>query len=64
MKGHNMPSSSGLLLNPNDFDPQQLDAESRRQLRALIDWFEERGKVRLLRDDLEATWVTDFLDFV
>ena len=59
-----MPSSSGLLLNPNDFDPQQLDAESRRQLRALIDWFEERGKVRLLRDDLEATWVTDFLDFV
>ncbi|MEC9324878.1 MAG: acyl-CoA dehydrogenase family protein, partial [Actinomycetota bacterium] len=41
-----------------------LDAESRRHLQALIDWFEERGKTRLLRDDLEATWVTDFLDFV
>ena len=59
-----MTNSSGLLLNPNSFDPQQLDTESRRQLRALIEWFEDRGKVRLLRDDLEATWVTDFLDFV
>ena len=59
-----MANSSGLLLNPNDFDPQHLDAQSRRQLRALIEWFEERGKVRLLRDDLEATWVDDFLDFV
>jgi acyl-CoA dehydrogenase len=59
-----MATPSGLLLNPNSFDPQHLDQESRRQLRALIDWFEERGKVRLLRDDLEATWVSDFLDFV
>ncbi len=59
-----MSPSSGLLLDPNRFDPQQLDPESRRQLRALIMWFEERGKQRLLRDDLEATWVTDFLDFV
>ncbi len=59
-----MPPANGLLLNPNSFDPQQLDPESRRQLRALIDWFEERGKKRLLRDDLEATWVSDFLDFV
>ena len=59
-----MANSSGLLLNPNDFDPQHLDAQSRRQLRALIEWFEERGKVRLLRDDLEATWVDDFLDFI
>lgn len=59
-----MPNSRGLLLNPNTFDPPQLDPESRRQLRALIEWFEERGKVRLLRDDLEATWVADFLDFV
>ena len=59
-----MANSRGLLLNPNDFDPQHLDAQSRRQLRALIEWFEERGKVRLLRDDLEATWVDDFLDFV
>jgi acyl-CoA dehydrogenase len=59
-----MPNSRGLLLNPNDFDPQQLDPETRRQLRALIDWFEERGKTRLLQDDLDATWVADFLGFI
>ena len=59
-----MPTPARLLLDPNRFDPRPLDAESRRQLQALIDWFEERGKTRLLRDDLEATWVTDFLDFV
>ncbi|MUL76278.1 acyl-CoA dehydrogenase family protein [Mycolicibacterium sp. CBMA 226] len=59
-----MPNSRGLLLNPNDFDPQQLDPETRRQLLALIDWFEERGKTRLLQDDLDATWVADFLDFI
>ena len=59
-----MANSSGLLLNPNTYDPAQFDQETRRQLRALIDWFEARGKVKLLQDDLEATWVADFLDFV
>ncbi|KMO72450.1 acyl-CoA dehydrogenase [Mycolicibacterium chubuense] len=59
-----MPTARPLLLNPHSFDPPHLDAESRRQLRALIDWFEQRGKDRLLRDDLDAAWVSDFLDFV
>ena len=59
-----MANSSGLLLNPNTYDPQQFDPETRRQLRALIEWFEGRGKAKLLKDDLEATWVTEFLDFV
>ncbi len=59
-----MPNARGLLLNPNDFDPQQFDPETRRQLRALIEWFEDRGKMRLLQDDLAATWVTDFLEFI
>lgn len=59
-----MPNSRGLLLNPNSFDPEQFDPETRRQLRALIDWFEDRGKVRLLQDDLDATWVADFLEFI
>ncbi|MCG7596936.1 acyl-CoA dehydrogenase family protein [Mycobacterium sp. PSTR-4-N] len=52
------------LLNPHTFDSDRLDPESRRQLQALIDWFEQRGKTRLLRDDLDAAWVSDFLDFV
>ena len=32
------------LLNPHTFDSDRLDPESRRQLQALIAWFEERGK--------------------
>lgn len=59
-----MSTPPGLLLNPNTFDPPGLDPESARQLRALIEWFEARGKTRLLRDDLDAAWVGDFLDFV
>ena len=54
----------GLLFDPNTYDPSHFDPETRHQLRAVIDWFESRGKVKLLRDDLEAAWVSDFLDFI
>jgi acyl-CoA dehydrogenase len=54
----------GLLFDPNTYDPSHFDPETRRQLRAVIEWFEGRGKVKLLRDDLEAAWVSDFLDFI
>ncbi len=57
-------ANSPLLFNPNTADFSQFDPETRRQLRALIDWFEARGKVTLLQDDLDATWVSDFLDFI
>jgi acyl-CoA dehydrogenase len=59
-----MASTNGLLFNPNTYDPRQFDPGTRRQLRALIDWFEERGKARLLQEDLDAVWVSDFLDFI
>jgi acyl-CoA dehydrogenase len=59
-----MADSSGLLFNPNTYDPGQFDHETRRQLRALIDWFESCGKTTLLQDDLNAVWVSDFLDFI
>jgi acyl-CoA dehydrogenase len=36
------------LFDPTTFDPAELDGDSRRQLRALIEWFENRGKARLL----------------
>ena len=59
-----MASTGGLLFNPNTYDPRQFDPGTRRQLRALIDWFEERGKTRLLQDDSDAVWVSDFLEFI
>ncbi|MFM1728930.1 acyl-CoA dehydrogenase family protein [Prescottella soli] len=53
-----------VLLNPHDYDPTVFDPNTRRLLRATIDWFEARGKRRLLQDDLHAVWTRDFLDFV
>ena len=64
MKGQAMANSHALLFDPNAYDPLHFDAETRRQLRAVIEWFEGRGKAKLLRDDLEATWVSDFVDFI
>lgn len=59
-----MTSTKALLFNPATYDPQQFDAETRRLLKATIEWFESRGKAQLLADDAQALWVTDFLDFV
>src|SRR5215212_9607701 len=59
-----MTKTDGLLFNPNTYDPEQFDAETRRLLRATIDFFEGQGKKRLLDDDLKAVWPGDFVDFV
>lgn len=52
-----------LLLNPATNDYSQFDAETRKLLRATIDFFESYGKQRLLQADLNAEWVVDFLEF-
>ncbi len=59
-----MTDTGGLLFNPNTYDPQQFDPATRRKLTALIGWFEDRGKARLLQDDHDAVWVADFLEFI
>lgn len=56
--------TNSLLFDPTSYDPEHFDPETRRLLRALIEWFESRGKKRLLEDDLEAVWPDDFLEFV
>lgn len=53
----------GLLLNPSTNDYSEFDTETRRLLRATIDFFESYGKQRLLEADLNAEWVADFLEF-
>src|SRR4051794_38362025 len=53
-----------LLFNPHTYDPTDLDAESRRLLKATIDWFEARGKERLKSDDHERVWYSDYLEFL
>ena len=51
------------LLNPRTYDPAHLDDESRRLLRATVDWFENRGKRALLDTYNRHEWYGDFLDF-
>lgn len=59
-----MSDTDGLLFNPHTEDFARFDPETRRLLLATVEWFESRGKNQLLHDDLEAVWVSDFLDFV
>lgn len=59
-----MTETDGLLFDPNSYDPQQFDPETRRLLRATIEFFEGLGKKRILDDDLTAQWPADFVDFV
>ncbi|MBQ0894740.1 acyl-CoA dehydrogenase [Micromonospora sp. U56] len=51
------------LLNPRTYDPAHLDSESRRLLRATVDFFEQRGKKVLVDSYNDHTWYGDFLDF-
>ncbi|MEU4028114.1 acyl-CoA dehydrogenase family protein [Streptomyces anulatus] len=58
-----MAESASLLFNPRTYDPQHFDPETRRLLRATVDWFEERGKRRLIEDYRSRAWLGDFLTF-
>ncbi|MFD5745662.1 acyl-CoA dehydrogenase family protein [Streptomyces massasporeus] len=52
-----------LLFNPRTYDPAHFDPETRRLLRATVDWFEERGKRQLIEDYRTRAWLGDFLSF-
>ncbi|WP_328743214.1 acyl-CoA/acyl-ACP dehydrogenase [Streptomyces caniferus] len=52
-----------LLFNPRTYDPAHFDPETRRLLRATVDWFEDRGKRRLIEDYRSRVWLADFLEF-
>ncbi len=55
--------ADALLFNPHTYDPAHFDPETRRLLRATVDWFEERGKRRLIEDYRSRAWLEDFLAF-
>ncbi|MFD8547176.1 acyl-CoA dehydrogenase family protein [Streptomyces sp. NPDC059649] len=52
-----------LLFNPRTYDPAHFDPETRRLLRATVDWFETRGKRKLIEDYRSRAWLADFLEF-
>ena len=53
-----------IFLNPKDYGWETLDEASRELMLKTIDFFEQKGKVRLKYDDRERVWYADFLDFV
>ena len=55
--------STSLLLHPHTYDPAVFDPETRRLLRATIDWFEQRGLDKLASDYHAHTFYADFLAF-
>ncbi|MFC7450850.1 acyl-CoA dehydrogenase [Rhodococcus daqingensis] len=52
-----------LLFDPIRFAPDRFDQETIRLLRATIDWFESRGKRRLVSDYHAKIFYSDFLAF-
>ncbi|KUF14913.1 acyl-CoA dehydrogenase family protein [Streptomyces silvensis] len=52
-----------LLFHPTTYDPAHFDPETRRLLRATVDWFEARGKRKLIEDYRSRAWLADFLAF-
>ncbi len=55
---------SSLLFNPATYDPTYLDDESRRQLKALVRFFESKGKATLKSEYHGAQWYADFIEFI
>ncbi|MCP9211370.1 acyl-CoA dehydrogenase family protein [Streptomyces sp. NEAU-Y11] len=55
--------ADALLFNPRTYDPAHFDPETRRLLRATVDWFEDRGKPQLIEDYRTRAWLADFLAF-
>ena len=52
------------LLNPSTYDGSEFDPETQRVLRATIDWFEAKGKARLLAESHTDGWYADFIEFL
>ena len=53
-----------LLFNPHTYDPSSFDDATRRQLVALIDFFENKGLARNKEEFYSWEWYSDFLALV
>jgi acyl-CoA dehydrogenase len=57
-------TSAARLLNPGTYEAEQFDPATRRLLRATIDWFEAKGKRRLIDELHSDEWYGDFIEFL
>ena len=56
--------ADSLLFNPQTYDPAHLDPETRRLLLATVDFFEAKGKRRLVDEMHTEDWYGDFVEFL
>ncbi len=52
-----------MIFNPHTYDPSAYDPETQRQLKALIQFFEDKGLAEMKDDFHQRAWYQDFLDF-
>ena len=52
-----------MLFNPHTYDPAAYDTQTQRQLRALIQFFENKGLAQMKDEHHARSWYQDFLDF-
>jgi acyl-CoA dehydrogenase len=52
------------LFNPAGYQGSEFDPETQRVLRTTIQWFEAKGKTRLLAESHTDEWYSDFIDFL
>ena len=52
------------LLNPKKEKYEHLDEKSRNLMLKTIEFFETKGKLKVLDDDHKKVWYADFLEFV
>jgi hypothetical protein len=52
-----------MIFNPHTYDPSAYDPETQRQLKALIQFFEDKGLAEMKQEFHDRTWYQDFLDF-
>jgi acyl-CoA dehydrogenase len=53
-----------LLFNPRTYQPTGVDEETARQLKLVIDFFEQKGREQGLKEAYTGDWYADFLDLV
>src|SRR4051794_30574871 len=57
-------TTTARLLNPRDYDASEFDPATQRVLRATIDFFEAKGKSRLIDEMHTEEWYADFIEFL
>jgi alkylation response protein AidB-like acyl-CoA dehydrogenase len=57
-------SATARLFNPATYDASEFDPETQRVFRATIEWFEAKGKARLLAESHTDEWYSDFIEFL